>query len=162
MNRLIILAAALALSACGQNQPPESATAPEAEAAPPVAAAVTASDPWCRPAAAGAGAAGCYVTLTAAADDRLTAASSPAGERVEIHTMTTEGGIMRMRELPDGLPLPAGESVALRPGAEHLMLMAPATALNEGESVEITLTFEKAPAQTLTAQIRSAPHGMGH
>ncbi|HMP63266.1 MAG TPA: copper chaperone PCu(A)C, partial [Phenylobacterium sp.] len=92
----------------------------------------------------------------------LTAASSPAGERVEIHTMTTEGGIMRMRELSDGLPLPAGESVALRPGAEHLMLMAPAAALNEGESVEITLTFEKAPAQTLTAQVRSAPHGMGH
>ncbi|HMP63267.1 MAG TPA: hypothetical protein PKA17_09360, partial [Phenylobacterium sp.] len=63
MNRLIFLAAALALSACGQNQPPESATAPQAEAASAVAAAVTASDPWCRPAVAGAGAAGCYVTL---------------------------------------------------------------------------------------------------
>lgn len=123
---------------------------------------VTASDAWCRPAVAGAPAVGCYVTLDSAADDRLVAAQSPAGERVEIHTMTMDGGVMRMRQLEDGLPLPAGETTALKPGAEHLMLIGPTSALDEGGEVTLTLTFEKAPPATVTAQIRSAPHGMEH
>lgn len=157
MRQILALSAiALAIAACSQpTAEPEAAT----EAAPEQ---VSATDAWCRPTAQGAGAAGCYVTLTATADDRLTGAASPAGERVEIHTMSMDGGVMRMRELPDGLALPAGQAVALKPGAEHLMLMAPTAALNEGETVEITLSFQSAPAQTVTAQIKSAPHGMAH
>ena len=157
MRQILALSAiALAIAACSQ-------PTAEPEAAPEsTPAQVSATDAWCRPTAQGAGAAGCYVTLTATADDRLTGAASPAGERVEIHTMSMDGGVMRMRELPDGLALPAGQAVALTPGAEHLMLMAPTAALNEGETVEITLSFQSAPAQTVTAQIKSAPHGMAH
>ena len=157
MRQILALSAiALAIAACSQ-------PTAEPEAAPEsTPAQVSATDAWCRPTAQGAGAAGCYVTLTATADDRLTGAASPAGERVEIHTMSMDGGVMRMRELPDGLALPAGQAVALKPGAEHLMLMAPTAALNEGETVEITLSFQSAPAQTVTAQIKSAPHGMAH
>ena len=157
MRQIFALSAiALAIAACSQ---PASEQDVAPEAAP---AQVSATDAWCRPTAEGAGAAGCYVTLTATADDRLTGAASPAGERVEIHTMSMDGGVMRMRELPDGLALPAGQTVALKPGAEHLMLMAPTAALNEGETVELTLNFQNAPAQTVTAQIKSAPHGMAH
>lgn len=129
---------------------------------PPVEASVSVTDPWCRPAAAGAGAAGCYVTLQATTDDRLVAVETPAAARGEIHTMSMDDGVMRMRQLPDGLPLPAGQSVALKPGAEHLMLMGPTGGLDEGGEVSLTLTFENAPAQTVTAQIRSAPLGMAH
>lgn len=157
MRQIFALSAiALAIAACSQ---PASEQDVAPEAAP---AQVSATDAWCRPTAEGAGAAGCYVTLTATVDDRLTGAASPAGERVEIHTMSMDGGVMRMRELPDGLALPAGQTVALKPGAEHLMLMAPTAALNEGETVELTLNFQNAPAQTVTAQIKSAPHGMAH
>ncbi|MDO8410425.1 MAG: copper chaperone PCu(A)C [Phenylobacterium sp.] len=134
------------------------ACSPKAQVEP----AVTASDAWCRPAVAGAPAVGCYVTLDSAADDRLVAAQSPAGERVEIHTMTMDGGVMRMRQLEDGLPLPAGETTALKPGAEHLMLIGPTSGLDEGGEVTLTLNFEKAPPATVTAQIRSAPHAMEH
>ncbi|MDX5394516.1 MAG: copper chaperone PCu(A)C [Caulobacteraceae bacterium] len=157
MRQILALSAiTLAIAACSQ-------PTAEPEAVPETTPAqVSATDAWCRPTAQGAGAAGCYVTLTATADDRLTGAASPAGERVEIHTMSMDGGVMRMRELPDGLALPAGQAVALTPGAEHLMLMAPTAALNEGETVEITLSFQSAPAQTVTAQIKSAPHGMAH
>ncbi|MEW6018767.1 MAG: copper chaperone PCu(A)C [Pseudomonadota bacterium] len=157
MRQILALSAiALAIAACSQ-------PTAEPEAVPETTPAqVSATDTWCRPTAQGAGAAGCYVILTATADDRLTGAASPAGERVEIHTMSMDGGVMRMRELPDGLALPAGQAVALKPGAEHLMLMAPIAALNEGETVEITLSFQSAPAQTVTAQIKSAPHGMAH
>ncbi|MDP1619025.1 copper chaperone PCu(A)C [Phenylobacterium sp.] len=149
MKPVALLIAPLALLA---------ACSPQPQAEP----AVTASDAWCRPAAAGAPAVGCYVTLASAADDRLVSVESPAGQRVEIHTMSMDGGVMRMRELPDGLPLPAGETTALKPGAEHLMLMGPTGALDEGGELPLTLTFEKAPPATVTAQIRSAPHGMAH
>lgn len=127
---------------------------------PQVDPAVAASDAWCRPAVAGARAVGCYVTLQSAADDRLVGAQSPAGERVEIHTMSMDGGVMRMRQLEDGLALPAGETTSLKPGADHLMLIGPTAALEEGGEVALTLNFEKAPPAVVTAQIRSAPHGM--
>ncbi|WP_300576609.1 copper chaperone PCu(A)C [Phenylobacterium sp.] len=127
---------------------------------PLVDPAVTASDAWCRPAVAGARAVGCYVTLQSAADDRLVGAQSPVGERVEIHTMSMDGGVMRMRQLEDGLALPAGETTSLKPGADHLMLIGPTAALEEGGEVALTLNFEKAPPAVVTAQIRSAPHGM--
>jgi len=124
--------------------------------------AVTPSDAWCRPAAAGARAVGCYVTLQSAAEDRLVGAESRTGQRVEIHTMTMDGGVMRMRQLEDGLPLPAGETTVLKPGADHLMLIGPTAALDEGGEVTLTLNFEKAPQAIVTAEIRSAPHGMDH
>ena len=146
MKPILLIAPLALLAACS----------PRAQVDP----AVTASDAWCRPAVAGARAVGCYVTLQSAADDRLVGVQSPVGERVEIHTMTMDGGVMRMRQLEDGLPLPAGETVALKPGAEHLMLIAPAAALDEGGELSLTLSFEKAPPATVTAQIRSAPHGM--
>lgn len=148
MKPILLLAPVLLLAACS--------------AEPAAEANVTATDPWCRPAAAGAGAVGCYVTLQAATDDRLVAVATPAAERGEIHTMSMDDGVMRMRQLTDGLALPAGETVALKPGAEHLMLMSPTAAFDEGGEVSLTLTFESAPAQTVTAQIRSAPHDMGH
>ena len=148
MKPILLLAPVLLLAACS--------------AEPAAEANVTITDPWCRPAAAGAGAVGCYVTLQAATDDRLVAVATPAAERGEIHTMSMDDGVMRMRQLTDGLALPAGETVALKPGAEHLMLMSPTAAFDEGGEVSLTLTFERAPAQTVTAQIRSAPHGMGH
>jgi periplasmic copper chaperone A len=148
MKPILLIAPFVLLTACG--------------ARPAAEPSVTVTDPWCRPAAAGAGAMGCYVTLQAATDDRLVSVATPAAARGEIHTMSMDDGVMRMRQLPDGLALPAGESVALKPGAEHLMLMGPTGAFDEGGEVSLTLTFEHAPAQTVTAQIRSAPHGAGH
>ena len=126
---------------------------------PPADPKVVAADAWCRPTAEGARAAGCYVTLTSTTDDRLVAVESPAAARAEIHTMSMTDGIMRMSRLEDGLALPAGEAVALKPGAAHLMLLEPAGALNEGSQTQLTLTFEHAAPVTVTAQIRSAPHG---
>lgn len=89
---------------------------------------------------------GGYLTVTNAgpSDDRLVSARSPAAGRVEIHEMKMEGEVMRMRELGDGLPLPAGARVELKPGGTHLMLMELKAPLVEGETVPVTLTFEKA------------------
>ncbi|MCC7266965.1 MAG: copper chaperone PCu(A)C [Caulobacteraceae bacterium] len=132
------LLAALALAAC----------APAARAAP-----VEVVSAWCRPAGAGAPTAACYVTLKAAAADRLTTVASPLAGKVEVHDMSMAGGIMRMRHMTEGLPLPAGETVRMGPGGKHLMLIGPKGALTVGGKLPLTLTFQKAPAQTVTAHI---------
>ncbi|UXU76534.1 MULTISPECIES: copper chaperone PCu(A)C [unclassified Paracoccus (in: a-proteobacteria)] len=77
-------------------------------------------------------------------DDRLIAAQSPAAARVEIHEMRMDGDVMTMRELPEGLILPAGETVELKPGGYHLMFMELKQPFVEGETVPVTLTFENA------------------
>jgi hypothetical protein len=76
--------------------------------------------------------------------DRLVSASSSVAKDTQIHSMAMEGDVMKMRELPDGLEIPAGETVVLSPGGFHLMFMGLNQAFVEGETVTVTLTFEKA------------------
>lgn len=94
----------------------------------------------------GAKIAGGYLTLNndGAQDDRLIGASSPVAGSIEIHEMTMQGDVMKMRALPDGVPLRAGQTVELKPGGYHLMMMDLTQPLTEGESVPLTLTFENA------------------
>lgn len=128
--------------------------------APEAPSTVTVADAWCRAAPVGAMAGGCYVTLTASADDRLIAVETTAADRAEIHTMEVTGGVMRMRQLKDGLVLPAGEAVSLAPGGEHLMIIRPKQTLAAGGTLPLTLRFRKAPAQSLDAAIRTPDAAM--
>ncbi|MFX5085066.1 copper chaperone PCu(A)C, partial [Acinetobacter baumannii] len=64
-----------------------------------------------------------------AVPDRLVGAETPAARSVEIHEQRMEDGVMRMRPLPGGVPLPPGETVTLGPGGTHLMLVGPTRAL---------------------------------
>jgi copper(I)-binding protein len=95
-----------------------------------------------------------YVTLeNAGPDDRLIAAESPAAERVEIHEMTFDKGVMKMREAKEGLPIARGASLALKPRGAHLMLIRPRTKLAEGQTVKVTLRFAHAPALELSLPV---------
>lgn len=86
-----------------------------------------------------------YVTLdNQGADDRLVAAESTAAERVEIHDMNVVGGVMKMREAKDGLPIAHGASLALKPRGPHLMFIRPRAKLSEGGEVPVTLRFAHA------------------
>ncbi len=157
--KLALAAAALSLAACNPSEP---AKAPAAET-PTATAAVTATDAWCRPSPNGAKAGGCYVTLTAATDDRLMGGSTPRAESLQVHEMKTENGMMKMAELTAGLPLPAGQAVALAPGGNHLMLIGLTAPLVAGETVPLTFQFASAPAITVQAQVRQpAMDGMDH
>lgn len=93
-------------------------------------------------------------------DDRLVAASSPVSSRVEIHEMKMENDVMKMRELADGLPIPAGATVKLQPGGYHIMFMQIEAPFVEGETVNATLTFEKAGEVTVPLAI-GAPNARG-
>ena len=115
---------------------------------------VQALDPWCRPTGAGAPTAGCYLTLTANTADHLVSVTTPLAARVQIHATSMEDGVMHMQEREHGLPLRRDRAYALKAGADHLMLIAPTRALTEGETVPLTLTFEKAPPVTVQATVR--------
>ena len=114
---------------------------------------VEVSDAVCRPTPNGRDVTGCYMTLTASTDDRLVSVSSDAAATAEIHEVSTEGGVMTMSEMAGGLPLPAAQATALKPGGNHLMLMQITAPLAEGDMVDLTLTFEEAPPVAVTARV---------
>ncbi|MCP4380045.1 MAG: copper chaperone PCu(A)C [Hyphomicrobiales bacterium] len=103
--------------------------------------------PWTRATPPGARTGGGFVVIrnTGEESDRLTGGSSPVG-RVELHTMEISDGVMKMRPLTDGLAIPPGETVELKPGEHHIMFVDLAGAIGQGEPLPVTLVFEKAGA----------------
>lgn len=79
-----------------------------------------------------------------AEDDRLVSATSGVAGETQIHEMVMLEDVMRMRPLVDGLPIPAGSAVDLAPGGFHLMFMDLRHPFVEGQTVDVTLTFERA------------------
>ena len=102
------------------------------------------------------------VTNKGLSDDRLIGASTDIAGRVEIHEMAMENDVMKMRELEDGLPIPAGETVALKPGGYHVMFMDLNQALTHGQSVAVTLEFENAGQVDLTLPVQKRQGAAGH
>ncbi len=126
---------------------------------------VHAEQPWARATAPQQKVGAAYVTLTSPADDRLMSASSPVAGRAEVHEMTMEGNVMRMREQTDGIALPAGKAVTLAPGGYHIMLTDLHKPLVAGQVIALQLRFQHAPPMDL--EVKVAPIGaqgpaMGH
>jgi len=96
-----------------------------------------------------------YVTIESPTADRLVSASSPVAKRAELHTMSMQGMVMKMRPIA-GLDVPPGQSVTLKPGGEHIMLMGLNQPLHEGQSFPLTLDFEKAGPRTVTVAVEKA------
>ena len=84
------------------------------------------------------------ITNNGAGDDRLISAVSPIAMVTQIHEMAMEGDVMKMRELPEGLVIRAGETVHLMPGGYHVMFMDLTGPLAEGETIKVRLNFEVA------------------
>lgn len=107
-----------------------------------------------------------FMTITNAENvpDRLVSVTSPAVDHVEIHEMTVTNGIMTMRQLPGGLPVPAYGSVALKPGSTHLMLIKPQAPFRAGDTVPVTLVFEHAGSTQVDLKVEpigGAPKSTG-
>lgn len=101
-------------------------------------------DAWVRTSVPGQKATGAFMKITARESVRLMGGSSPVAGVVEVHEMKLDGDVMRMRAVPDGLALPAGKTVELKPGNYHLMLLDLKTALPKGSTVPLTLVFKDA------------------
>lgn len=123
--------------------------------------------PWSRATPPGAPVAAGYLSIRNRGDigDRLMAIHSDAVDRVEIHVMQHDAGLLRMRRLDGGLPLPPGDTVVLAPGTAHLMFIGPGKGFVEGAAIPATLVFETAGEMDVSFEVRpitatgsSTPH----
>jgi copper(I)-binding protein len=110
------------------------------------AGALQITQPWSRATPKGAQVAGAYfkITNTGTTPDRLLGGSTPAAGRFEVHEMSMDNGVMKMRPVQGGLEIKPGESVELKPGAYHIMMLDLKQPLNKGDHLKATLNFEKA------------------
>lgn len=114
--------------------------------------------PWARATPAGARVAGGFMKISnAGAADKLVSATATVAGRVEVHEMAVNDGVMTMRELAAGLPIPENGSVELKPGSFHVMFMDLKQPLKAGDKFKGTLTFEKAG----TVEVEFAVEAMG-
>jgi periplasmic copper chaperone A len=132
-------------------------------------AQVTVKDAWVRATVAQQKATGAFMQLQSAQDAKLISAQSPVAGVVEVHEMSMDSGVMKMRAVPS-LALPAGKAVELKPGGYHVMLMDLKAQVKDGDTVPVTLVVEgkdgkrqlvelKVPARTAAAPAMN--HGAG-
>ena len=126
-----------------------------------VQAQTTVSDAFVRGTVAQQKATGAFFTITSAKGGTLVSASSPAAGVVEIHEMRMEGTLMKMRALPQGLALPAGQPVALKPGGYHVMMMDLKGALKAGDTVDLTLTVQGVDGKAETVLVKAPVKALG-
>lgn len=110
-----------------------------------VAGDLTIVHAWSRATPGGARVAGGYMTIRnrGSEPDALIGGTLDAAGRVEIHEMAVVDGVMRMRDLPNGLVIPAQGQVELRPGSYHVMFMDLTRPLREGERINGTVRFRR-------------------
>lgn len=128
-----------------------------AEAAP-----IKVTDAWIPAPPPGAATAAGYLTITntGPTTDRFTGASTDAAASAELHSMSTAGGVMRMRKVAGGLPIGAGATVRLSPKGYHLMLIGLKHPLAAGQHVKATLQFQRASEVSVDFTVR-APAASG-
>lgn len=138
------------------------AIAVAAQAAP---RSISIENPWARETVEGQAAGGGFMTIVndGQREDQLVSASSPASHEVQIHTMSMDGGVMRMRQLTDGLSIPAKGKVELKPRGLHIMFIGLKKPLRPGTSVPVTLKFRHTGSMTaqFKVQAMTAPLPMG-
>lgn len=102
--------------------------------------------PWARATPKGAAVGGGYfkITNTGTTPDRLVSGTSEISPRFEIHEMSMDNGVMKMRQLKDGIEIKPGETVEFKPGGYHVMMLDLKDPIKEGGRVKGTLVFEKA------------------
>jgi copper(I)-binding protein len=108
-----------------------------------------------RPLPSGPGVVYASVVNRGGAADRLTGASSPVSESVEIHHTTLIDDRMRMAPVEGGIEIPARETVELKPGGYHVMLFGLRRQLREGDRFEIEFEFEQSGRIRVTAEVRA-------
>ena len=103
-------------------------------------------NPWTRATPKGSTVAGGYMKITnkGSGPDRLVGGSAAVAGRFEVHSMVMEQGVAKMRPVEGGLEIKPGETVELKPGSLHVMLMGLKQPLQKGQKVKGTLEFEKA------------------
>jgi len=129
-----------------------------------LAQSVEVKSAWARATVQGQKASGAFMTLTAKTDTTLVGVTSSVAGVAQVHEMKMDGNTMQMRALPDGLRLPAGKAIALKPGSFHLMLMDLKVPLQKDTTIPVTLRFKDGKGVESTLDLKvpvstSAPGG---
>ena len=122
-----------------------------------MAASVEVTDAWARATMPGQSVAGVYLHVKSTLRGRIVGIKSGSAKTAEIHSMSQENGVMKMRKL-DFLDLPAGETVALEPRGNHIMLFDIRKPLQAGERIKLTLVIEQDGKKInvpVTAEVRA-------
>lgn len=128
----------------------------------PGVAAVHVQDAWVRPTVPGQSGTGAFMKLSAPAGARLVGISTPVAGVAEVHEMKMEGDVMRMRAVPAGLDLAPRQTVELKPGGYHVMLLDLKQPIAKGSTVPMTLRFEDAKGAKSALELKlsvGAPDG---
>ncbi|MBI3526256.1 MAG: copper chaperone PCu(A)C [Betaproteobacteria bacterium] len=115
---------------------------------------VSVKDAWVRGTVTGQSASGAFMELKSSEDAVLLGISTPVAGVAELHEMSMDKGVMKMRALSK-LALPAGKTVTLSPGSYHLMLMDLKRPLKKGETVPLTLKLEGKDKKLSTLEVKA-------
>lgn len=121
--------------------------------------------PWSRATPEGAKVAGGFLIISnnGSSPDRLVSVTGEIAGKAEVHEMAVDAsGVMKMRPLADGLEIPAGGEVELKPGSFHIMFMKLEKGAKEGEKFKGTLTFEKAGTVDVDFAVEAMAGQSGH
>jgi copper(I)-binding protein len=122
--------------------------------AEPTPAEIAVTQAWARATPPGADVGAVYLTIEnkGGAPDRLVGVTSPVAGSAMVHQTVEEGGVSTMREA-DGNIAP-GITLDMKPGGSHIMLMGLKGPLKEGETIDVTLSFEKSGEVKTTAKVQ--------
>jgi copper(I)-binding protein len=137
-----ILLAALLLASCSKGGPPD----------------IRISDAWARETISGQTSTAAYMVLTnrGSGDDRLVSVSAQAPAMAMLHSSDSSDAVSRMRPMESGLAIPAGATVELKPGGTHVMVTGIRAPLNVGDTVTLTMRFEKSGEQPVDVRVTPA------
>lgn len=145
-----------ALAACGSGTEDAWDQAPTAGSSTPAKAALTVADPWVKAAPSGMTAAFGTLVNEGSSDLTVVSATTSVNEMTELHeTVENEDGSMAMRPKEGGFVIPAGGSLTLQPGGDHLMLMGLGKPLEAGTTVTITLTLGDGTTTEVEATVKA-------
>ncbi len=117
---------------------------------------LTVKDAWARAGAVGADTAVYFTIVNGKVEaDTLLSASSDAGD-ASIHQTSTDASGMTGMQMVKSVPIPGGQTVKFEPGGYHVMVMNLKKALNAGDQVQLTLTFQNAGTVNVTAEVRAS------
>lgn len=146
--KALLIASLLLLASCGGGGTPD----------------VQISDAWARETVAGQIGTAAYATIAnrGSGDDRLLGVSAAPPITASLHETSTEGGVSSMRPLENGVAVPAGAAVVLKPGGAHVMISGLTAPLRDGDSLKLTLRFERSGDKAVDFKVAPATGGMGH
>ena len=129
--------------------------APSARAEDVKAGDLVISQAWTRATPGGAKTGGGFLTIENKGNspDKLVGVSAEVAGKVEVHEMSTDGGVMKMRPVEGGLTIDPGKTVKLAPGGLHLMMTDLKGPLKQGDKLPVTLQFEKAGKVAVTLDV---------